>query len=387
MNKKLKFKSSEVQGSKVQGIIVQKFKSSKVQRVHIPLLVARSIFCQTPIVRFIIPLLVARSIFCQTPIVRFTNQPKLNITINTIYDDNIFQYSDEYLYDFQHQIRSYRFPFRSADDFIILLNPTLQIPLRKLNASLSASHLRLNYKQYHYTTNTEKSYQIFSLGINKALAKNISIENEYLYLPRYLIRYYQDPLSYQTKYIPCLFSEHLFSVEMVYKLSNIRLKPFIRYEVDNYERNFDFYDSKAIRYGMNVIPTIRKLSLEFSFEQKHNWAKGPVPDISYTESNISIGFNRKIPKFSQVKIGIDVDWSKRTYTTKNSYIQDPFHRNRTDTKYGWAVNLGYQITKKIQMMGKYENETRDVNSIYRIDIDDIKNYKNNRWSVGVKLMS
>ncbi|MCX7785624.1 MAG: hypothetical protein N2201_05290 [candidate division WOR-3 bacterium] len=331
--------------------------------------------------------------FSQSRVVKFTPRPQLSFTLSTIYDDNIFKYSKVDLNNFRNQIRNYaertsRFPFRTADDFIVLLNPTITIPVNKIpNTKYQIPKIHLNYKQYHYTINAEKSYQIISLGIHQPLSSQIATEINYLYLPRYLIRYYRDPLVQSTKYIPCIFSEHLLTIEMVYRLYDTKIKPIIRYEINNYERNFDFYDSKAIRYGLNITPKIRKLLFEFSFEQKHNYAKGPIPDISYIETNLSIGFKREITRFlsGQVIFGIDADWSKRTYTTKNSYHQDPYHQGRTDTKYGWRINWEYRITKQIHLISKYENEVRNVNSLYRVDIDDIKDYRTNRWSVGIKL--
>ncbi len=356
---------------------------------------------------FILSWLLPDFTYGQSKVVKFSsarrNQLRFTLSFNTIYDDNIFRYSDDYLYDFQHQIRSYRFPFRSCDDFIVLLNPSLRISGFLMPKSIiPISHFYLNYKQYQYTINAEKSYQIFSMAVNQSFTKKFSSEIEYLYIPRYLIRYYQDPLSNigssaSTKYIPCLFSEHLFTVEMVYKLTTFlsgssNVKPFLRYEIDNYERNFDFYDSKAIRYGVNVSSVIiKKLSLELSAEQKHNWAKGPKPDISYLETNFTLGAKYLIPKFwhdqiRKLKIGIDVDWAIRKYTTQNTYQTDPFHRDRTDNKYGWKINLNYQLSKMIELHGKYEQEFRKVKSPYRADIDDIKDYKNNQIGIGIKLV-
>jgi hypothetical protein len=110
-------------------------------------------------------------------IIKFSNSPRLSIELNTIYNDNIFLFSDAYINDFKNQINAYRFPFSTYDDLITNINLSLRIPYSR------TSNISLYYKQYLYALNSEKSYQIVSTTINQRISKPVNLKASYLYLP------------------------------------------------------------------------------------------------------------------------------------------------------------------------------------------------------------
>jgi len=314
--------------------------------------------------------------------VKFSRKPRFQFEIKTLYDNNIFLYSEAYISDFKNQIRPYRFPFNTYDDFIVLLNPSIQLPLR---IGQLKPNLYLNYKQYIYSVNAEKSYQIVSATINHPIINPIILEINYLLLPRYLIRYYRNPLGASTDYIGCSFSERLLTARLIYNIYNIKIKPFVRYEIDNYKENFVFYNSKALRFGVNATLTPYKfINVNVGLERKQNNAQGPVPDISDNENSTFIDIITKIPGFSKLSFNIGADYAHRIYTTSNSFNIDPYHKDRKDNKFVIYAGLTFRISKNLQIKTQYEQEIRKVTTPYQIDIEEIKDYSNKRFTLGFK---
>ncbi len=314
--------------------------------------------------------------------VKFSRKPRFGFEINTFYDDNIFLYSETYITDFKNQVKLYRFPFSTYDDFIVLLNPSIQLPLR---FGKIKPNLYLNYKQYIYSVNTEKSYQILSVTINHPIINPIILEINYLLLPRYLIRYYRDPLGSSMDYIGCSFKEHLLTARLIYNIYDIKIKPFVRYEIDNYNENFVFYNSKALRIGVNVTLKPHKLiNVNLGLERKQNNAQGPIPDISYNENSAFIDVITNVPSFEKLSFNIGADYAQRIFTTSNSFNIDPYHKDRKDKKLTINTGLSYRFSRNLQISTQYEQETRKVTTPYPIDIEEIKDYSNRRFTLGFR---
>ncbi|MEO0082780.1 MAG: hypothetical protein ABIK33_00120 [candidate division WOR-3 bacterium] len=311
-------------------------------------------------------------------VVKFTRKISFGVQINTIYDNNIYLYSPDYIADFREQIRAYRFPINTYDDFITNINLSLRIPHAK------SSNIYLYYKQYLYAMNAEKSYQIVSMTISQNIANNLKSKIGYLFLPQYLIRYYRDPLGSATRYIACAFAEHLFTFGFEYNLSNIKLNPFVRYEIDNYKKNFNFYDGEAFRFGLSLMVPIKFINLTAQAERKLNNAMGPVPDISYNQNAYQLTLTSP---FYQKKLSFNISGSFQTriYTTENAFEIDPYHKDRNDKIFSFGTGLNYRLSKKIQMSLEYEKEKRSVNTPYNINIEEIKDYQAERISLGIRL--
>ena len=315
-------------------------------------------------------------------IIKFTQSPRFNFELKSIYDNNIYLYSPDYITDYVNRVRSYRFPINSYDDFIVLLNPSFKIPFNLFGVK---PDFFLNYKQYLYTVNADKSYQIFSLTISSTIMNRFSLSGEYLFMPRYLIRYYRNPLGPSTNYVGCTFSEQLLSFKLNYKWDIIKVQPFIRYEIDNYKKNFNFYDGTALRYGLDInLKPSRIVDVTLGIERKQYNAKGPLPDISYNDNIGSIEIDLKVPRFEKLSCLVGGEYTNRTFITNNSASIDPFHKDRKDIRYAINIGLSYNISSFLKLEGVFEREVRNVTIPLQVDIEDIKNYTKNRFSAGIK---
>lgn len=312
-----------------------------------------------------------------------TNRPIINFAadIQFTYDDNIFLYSENDLKDFQRSIRPYRFPFETSDDFITILTGSIKLRQRLFNQKPSI--FSLLYRQHVYSVNRVKSYQFFSLKINQYVTKPLTIEIGYLFLPKYLIRYYKDPTGQTSPpdYIGCEFAEHLFSLELIYKfIKKVTFTPFYKFEIDNYISKFNYYDTKAHRLGLNGNFRLQPIiSLRGKFEYKIAQAEGPVPDISYDQLAWSIGlqFGKKL------KVIANYGQERRDFVTDNLPDIDPFHFGRVDKTRNLKFSLEIPLTRAIWVDANYEFEKRDVTSPYKETIDEVKDYQKNRFGLGI----
>ncbi|MCX7757118.1 MAG: hypothetical protein N2166_02195 [candidate division WOR-3 bacterium] len=326
----------------------------------------------------IIGLSITSSVFADQ-IVKLRRNPRFSYEHTLEYDNNIFLYSPEALEEFRNNIRSYRFPFRTTDDLIANYKIRFTLPLRIFK---KRSDILINYSAKVYTVNTAKSYQTINPSLQIQLVPNFTFRLSYLLIPNYLIRYYKDPQSSRSQYIPCQFTEHLFTSTIWYKFAQITISPRVRYEFDDYIKKFNFYDGTAWRYGIRIsLPVTKNILLHPDWERKHNNAAGPVPDISYCEDKFScdwqINFSGKITLESTVEYAI------RRYITTNPPTIDPYHYQRKDAQYSFNINLSYRLKNNWQLFGKYLYALRKTTSPLLIDITEIKDYNNYKISFGV----
>jgi hypothetical protein len=309
------------------------------------------------------------------------------------YDDNIFLYSQKDRNDFRKSIKAYRFPFETSDDFITTLTGSVKV--RPDLFRQKTTIFSLLYRQHIYAVNRVKSYQLFSLSISQNVAKPLTIEIGYLLLLKYLIRYYKDPTSQVSlpAYIGCDFTQQLFSFGPNYRFKKLfSLTPFYKYEIDDYAAQFDFYDTKAHRLGLNASYRLRTLfELSGGLEYKIAKAEGPVPDISYNQLGWKIGAGfgqQKLTegfKLRNLKIEINYSQDRREFVTDNSPTVDPFHSGRVDKIQNFKIGLELPFSQVVSMSVGYELEKRDVSSPYKEQIDDIKDYNNNKIGFGLNL--
>jgi hypothetical protein len=234
---------------------------------------------------------------------------------------------------------------------------------------------------YNYLTNQQKGYLILSTGIRQSFGK-LAMKFEYLVIPDYLIRYYRDPLG--TEYIGCKFAEHLFTLKTNLKLNPLEFGAVLGLEIDDYIKNFDVYDSKAIRLGPNIVLSLlRTVQFGIGYELKSSRAKGPTPDISYLQHKIRINTNLKtgFPKFSEMVLAYQLKY--RIFTTEVSPILDSPHSGREDITHNFTTTYEFPIFTNLFIYFDYGYEFRYSSSEVYPDIGDYKNY--NKWIAGCGL--
>ncbi len=299
----------------------------------------------------------------------------ISAKIDFAYDDNIFEYSKKYLNEFMNSIHPERFPFETYDDFYT--NYEFQLLLRNKFIAQYTTTFNLIFDGYNYLINQQKDYFFITAGARQPFGK-CATRIEYLYLPRYLIRYYQNPDS--TQYTECEFSENLFSIKTDFRLKQKgELRLLFGYEIDDYIEIFNVYDAKALRSGLHIDFAIsRSFDTKIAYEFKSSRAKGPVPDVSYKQHliNLKNSINIGFPRLSELTLSYQFKY--RIYTTEVSPIIDSPHSGRNDITQRFNVKLAFPVLPALYVNWEYIYELRRSHSDVYPEIGDYKNY--NKWT-------
>ena len=307
----------------------------------------------------------------------------LGLDANFAYDNNIFDYSQKYLNEFTQQIHPERFPFETCDDLITDVDVSLTLRNKFINNRTTTFNLRLY--SYNYVINQEKDYQLFSGGIRQSFGK-YATKFEYLFIPRYLIRYFQDPTG--NVYIGCEFTEHLFTWKNTFSPNGIvSFGISLKREIDNYIENFYFYNSRANRLEFYLDIVLAKFfepSLEY--EYKDSKARGPSPDISFQQHMFKLSniFRLKFPRLS--KVNLDYQFKYRFYTTEASPVLDSPHSGRDDITHLLKLGWEFPVFTMLSLSVSYSYEVRTAYSDVYLDLGDYKNYRKSLISAGIEFI-
>ncbi len=332
------------------------------------------------------------------PIEGMSFRSELEIT----YDDNAFSYSAEDIDKFVNNQEPHRFPIETYDDLITTLS--LSAKLRKHPIANRLTTLNIHHKQHNYTLNPEKSYQVLSFNLWQSLPGRNHLQLGYLFLPSYLIRHYPDwdmpPESGHPAYVGCRFGEHLFSLTLGGEIpGGFTLSAFYRREIDDYNDNFNEYDTEANRLGMEGGYDFGEtLSLVLGYRFKQARAKGydtegetketsDDSDISYDRDTFIIETGIDMERWRGVPLSLNLNYSfERTcFTSQKSLWDDPYHVGREDRGHQFGVEVGYQPNSRLRLYLGYSGQVRDVDSPYPGEIDEVKDFKQNRLSGGIRL--
>jgi len=292
------------------------------------------------------------------------------------YDDNVFDYAPKYLEEFMNQINPERFPFETYDDLKTKLSLNLLVRNKFIDRRTTTVSLELSNS--NYLTNHAKDYSLFTAGIRQSFDK-FAVKFEYLFMPRYLIRYYQDPQG--TAYIGCEFAEHLWSLKCTFWLASAtHISAAFKREIDNYIENFDPYDSEAYRLGIESgFELLDFLEPSMSYEFKDSKTRGPTPDISYLQHGLQAGilFRLKFPPMSKINVEYHLDY--RIFTTELPPLLDSPHSGRMDLKNWFGVSWAFPVLTSLDLSLGYDYEFRNSYSDIYSNIAELKNYR--KWMV------
>ncbi len=301
-----------------------------------------------------------------------------SFNINVEYDNNIFYLSPADLQKFRLSEIPARFPYYSADDIDWKITAGLR-------GSYSANTIfGLRFRLHQYIINQEKSYGLVNARIQQQAGNIVKFVISYTWLPNYLIRYYPDP-EIKGSYFPCRFGEHLFGIDLQRRFGTFRITPGYRFEIEDYLKKFDYYDTKAHRFSTEFQwRPVKNMNLHFDYQFKIARAKGMVPDISYDQHQFEITLGTRPRAFSRFGIEVGYQFCHREYTTDNPITIDLYHYGRIDETQTITANSDYQL-KFCTLILKYQLEWREVTSPYNEEIDEIKDYRVNRISFGINL--
>lgn len=315
------------------------------------------------------------------PIVR--PPPALTSSFGTslTYDDNLFRYSGFELDTFRIGNNPARFPIRTSDDLDVSLWGKWSYRFRLAEIQTRTS---VSTKWHGFVSNWEKSYGLAEAGIAGTLPNRNEAGVSFLWMPSYLVRYFRKPRAQTAEYIGCRFAEYLVKVYYAARLSSFLVRPDYRYQYDNYLSVFDYYDTRAHRFGCLVgFAPVSGLSLEADYHYKLASATGPVPDISYRQHELRTSLRTSAGK-SRFSMEVEYEVDARAYTTRNPARIDSTHAGRKDMIEAMSLQAGYRVGRN-RIFLRYEMNWRNVSSPYSAAIEEEKQYRQNRLGLGVVL--
>lgn len=305
--------------------------------------------------------------------------------IRLAYDNNPFEYSAADLALFRSAAAPERFPIRTSDDLQASLSGSV---LQRFRLAGRSGSLTLRTRLHQFVSNPEKSYGLATVEAGQSLWSSAQLRLSHLYLPRYLVRYYRDPSSDDTgDYTPCSFAEHLLSAGVRQRLGPVTVEPRYRYEADEYVRAFEHYNTRAHRPGLRLEwEPVSSFVLGGDYEYKLASARGPVPDISYDQHEVALSVRSRPRRLTRFGLEAGYAYAHRAYTTANGGEVDPSHAGRVDVIEKIEIEGRYRLAGPTIVAG-YEYEWREVSSSYSSSINDVKDYRAHRFSLGVVVSS
>jgi hypothetical protein len=307
------------------------------------------------------------------------------------YDNNIYAYSDEYIDDFVNGVNAYRFPFETYDDLITTAD--LDLLFRNKFFGTRTTTFSFNLGMNHYLINREKDYAKFKFGIRQSLGK-YAIKVSYRVIPRYLIRYYQNPQSTSTEYIGCKVTYHTLSGKLsLMTLADIRLHLAYSRRWDDYIEEFNRYDADGhiIAFGLE-----KKLSKYFDFAFGYNYrisnadsadviASGTelTPDGSYHQHSLNADLIFQTVVILPTLFEGSYGYGYRSYTTSSA--TDSLHSGRRDHRHKITLTTHSRLLTGLQLKLLFLWQWRNATSEIYPDIDAIKDYEKYKVGAGLEL--
>ncbi len=296
------------------------------------------------------------------------------------YVDNLFEYSPADLDSFVRGVNPARYPVRSADD--IDLNIGMACLLR-YTLGVRPGSVGIRTRLHGFLSNPEKSYGLATLEIEQMAWTGGGVSLSYLFLPDYLVRNYR-PAGI-SRYEPCRFTEHLFSARVSQQFGRLDAFMRVRRQFDDYAGSFDYYDTRAWRLGSGIDwRVLDNIRVQAQYEYKTADAAGPVPDISYRQNGVDISIETRPMRFDRFGAVLSYGFARRRFTTRNPASVDPAHAGRVDDISRAGVELRYRHAGVTFSLG-YEAEWRQLLSASSYQIDEVKEYRKNSFSLGIVL--
>lgn len=304
------------------------------------------------------------------------------------YNNNIFNYSPDYIADFMNEIRPYRFPFDTYDDLITSMKVHLRVRNKFFTNKTTTFNLDANL--HHYLINQPKDYQYLAAGIRQSFGVQ-ALKFTYSLIPHYLIRYYQDPRKDSTNYIGCAVTYHTAGVKLSWQLrSNTDISLTYKRKWDNYVTDFNLYDANGHIVGIDtrLSPTTGfTLHGEYEFRisttdsVNADSAFDDIPDGAFTQNAIEVGCVLSGKIIKRGELYFVYRYAFRNYASDEP--ADVLHFGRQDHYHKMHGKLMFSLMLGMQGIVSYTRQMRNATSEVFPNIDNIKNFDTYEVSAGL----
>lgn len=317
----------------------------------------------------------------------------LGVDFKAVYDSNIYLYSPEDLERFRNDQDSARFAGIETYDDLVLI-PQLSLSLSRTLSRNLVSRLGLRYTPRLYWVNKAKDYQSFSLSLLQTFYRRNRFELYGLYIPQYLIRPFPDRDLGPGVYSPCDYEKMLLG--LTYErtlLPPTRVGAYYRREKEDYNEHFNEYDTHANTYGLTVDQTLSprvevggEVSTKMARAQGYdspgeNAQSSDDADISHNEDTVRGQGLIHLRAKPDLNLSVEYQFQRKDFITTKP---DSSHLGRRDREHEFSSEVELKLTRTLSLKGSYVWRARSVSSSARAAIGDIKDFSDQRVSLGVE---
>ena len=325
--------------------------------------------------------------------------------LEAIYDDNVFRFSPENLYDFRSGQKPEKFKLDTYDDFI--LSPSLTLDFERPVFGKNSTGFRVKYTLYQYFSNPEKTNSSWWLRLRQPTWGRDAVEFHYFHSPWYYIREMSDRPPFSSMAQPLQWiafdgTRNAFRLAYSKRISRTfwgRLegervmrfynKPFM--ENDNWEWNIS---------GILFTTLSRRWRLTTEYTYSNTKARGydavgetletsDDGDGSYERDYYRVGLRYRPRRSVWIFRDAEVTGKYMIYyfTSEKPYYEDSTHRGREDKNWSAEIELGTEkiwgpVSMGIGYRFSKRSSTSTSTQVGADSIEEDKNYEYNRYWIG-----
>lgn len=295
----------------------------------------------------------------------FLNKITFNSQLELKYDSNVFNYSRDDIEEFESYDNPNKFnQIKEVDDFITSTTIGPRFKDKFLGHTLL---IDIEVEPHFYSRNKIKDYESYRVELKQYLKKGEYLEFDYNFIPKFFLKNLWDRDF--NEYRKGSFDKSLYSLGYKKPL-NTFLDVGIKYiyEENNYNGNFDEYDSSSNAVNLSIWHRINDyLRSKFYFEFEGVDAVGDMGDTARIELDPSYdkyeaGYRETVKLTKRTDFYAQYVMSYRDYTTDNALSDDPYHTDRQDKIQNIGFGLDYNVNNSLKVFLEYKYTIKDVNT-------------------------
>ena len=279
------------------------------------------------------------------------NSLLLNPRLSTYYDDNILQYSDGQIADFEGSFHPDRYSIESVDDVVFV--PSLAATWAQDRGRARRQALRARFEGDYHGRNGTADFHSASIALSESWARDRELSLSYYWLPSFYLRQLFDedvvpPYPGLTKYRRADFSLQIASIEWTQRLRR-RLLVTLGYQFEgrNYNHDFDERDSDLHQgvLDLSLVRLRRRGSVHAGGAYRDSRARrndgdaAPDPDVSYHGMSLWAGGRMELWRAGSWRLLGDLGYELETRTYTSTVTTDRYHYGRDDVRNAIEVGL------------------------------------------------
>lgn len=321
--------------------------------------------------------------------------------LETIYDDNFLRYSDDYLDAFRTGAAPWKFRIDRADCHI--LAASLELEARRRLLPWGDTRLRGRFKRWQYVQESIKTNEGFWWYARQYMPGGRSVELAYSYAPEQYIRQLSvrppwEPPSAELQWDEFRYTRNEFAV-----IWRDRLAREVSYKLD-FSRTLRYYnqlfmENDIFAWGVRATLYLRphrdwRLTLDYGYEDAPARGYNEVGETKDTSDDSDPSYEQDLyqvaaswrPRWLRPlcdAVDLRAQYQAYWFTSDKVLADDPYHVGRKDEVYAVEFTLSRGVGRSVDVELGMRWGRRTVDSPWRGDIAEDKDYTQHRYWLGL----